>query len=134
MNAQRKKSAVMKYGDQKDLPKQELIDLLNSDEKNYTSDEVVEILQAIEEYKFENAGTQESKADKVKSVNAKFEEWKVKAIYEKQRGDDGTMSNVCVGFEKDAQAPIRVTYIAREKADLLNMQSANTLVRLYEAQ
>lgn len=129
MNAQRKKSAVLKYGSQKDLPKQDLIDLLNSDEKNYTSEEVVEILDAIEEFEAESPT-----AAAAKSGNIRFEEWKVKPIFEKQRGDDGSMRNVCTGFEKDALKPIRVTSITRERADLLNTQSVNTLVRLYEAE
>ncbi len=68
----------------------------------------------------------------IENKNKTFEEWKVKPLYEKQRGDDGKMVNVCTSFEKDAQKPIRVTSITPEKADELNSQSENTLVRLYE--
>lgn len=74
-----------------------------------------------------------AQAEKQESVNILFEEWKVKPIYEKQRGDDGTMQNVCVDFEKDALKPIRKTSISQERADLLNSQSENTLLRLYPA-
>lgn len=67
-----------------------------------------------------------------KPINRDYEEWKVKPIYEKQRSDDGTMINVCTGFEKDAQKAIRVTRISPDKAAILNSQSENTLVHLFE--
>jgi hypothetical protein len=65
------------------------------------------------------------------TLNKKYEEWKVKPVYEQQRGKDGSMCNVCTGFEKDAQKPIRVTNITPDKADILNSQSENTGVHLF---
>lgn len=128
MNAQRKKAAVKAYADQLEgKSKQDVIDLLNADEKNYTSDEVVEI---VDELFSDKPGPQQ----KSSSLNRQYEEWKVKPLYEKQRGDDGTMRNVCVGFEKDAQKHIRITNITPERAALLNMHSENTLVHLYEVE
>jgi len=128
MNQNTKKAAVKKYGALKDdgQTKEQILDLLKADEKEFAEDEIAEIMDALFT---ENSG-QPGKPN----ANKKFEEWKVKPIYEKQRGDDGTMRNVCVRFEKDAQKFIRVTSISQERADLLNTQSENTLVRLYEAE
>ena len=134
MNAQRKKSAVNKYGPQKELSKEELIELLNSDEKNYTSEEVVEILEAIAEFEPDQQNNQGKEKPNTGS-NKKFEEWKVIPEY-KEITDamDKVIGRKLVGFKKDAQAPIRTTSITQERADLLNSQSENTLVRLFEAE
>lgn len=66
------------------------------------------------------------------SHNKDYEEWKVKPIYEKQRGEDGSMKNICVGFEKDAQKAIRNVRTNPAHAETMNVQSENTLLRLYE--
>ena len=74
-------------------------------------------------------------AKSTKSGNRKYEEWKVKPVYEKQRtGNDQSLRNVVVDFKKDAMEPIRTTTISPEKAEILNSQSENTLVRLYEVE
>lgn len=130
MNQNTKKAAVKKYGALKDegQSKEQIFELLKADEKEFAEDEIAEIIDAL----FTESGEQ-GQSNKP-NANKKFEEWKVKPIYEKKRvGDDGTMRNVCTGFEKDAQTYIRVTNISQERADLLNTQSENTLVRLYEA-
>lgn len=53
-----------------------------------------------------------------RDLNRTYEEWKVRRV----NGE----------FEKDSQKPIRTTRITPERAEILNSQSANTLVRLYE--
>lgn len=127
MNTQRKNAAVKKYG-ALNLPKEELVEQLNSDEKNYTSDEVVEILEAMESYQ-----APEEK-EKPKGNNVKYEEWKVKALYKDiTDGLDKVIGRKLTGFEKDAQKPIRTTTISPDRAELLNTQAENTLLFLYEA-
>lgn len=72
--------------------------------------------------------------DVPQTLNKKYEEWKVKPIYKRERGDDGQMRNFIDRFEKDAQSPIRTTSITPEKAEILNAQSENTGVHLYEVE
>lgn len=128
MNTQRKKSAVNKYGPL-NLTREVLVEQLNADEKNYTSEEVVEILEALESY--ESPGPI---LEKPKGNNVKYEEWKVKPVYKDVKdGMDKVIGRKLSGFEKDAQKPIRSTTISPDRAELLNAQSENTLVRLYEA-
>jgi hypothetical protein len=79
--------------------------------------------------KNQNVEASAPKADK--DTYGEFAEFKVKPIYEKQRGEDGSNNNVCVGFEKERDKPERTTRITQRIADELNSQSENTGVRLY---
>jgi hypothetical protein len=140
MNAQKKKSAVKKYVDLKNegKTKEELIALLNADEKGFTSDEVVEIITDVMA-DFGPAGNKSDEKKKKKSdditgtLNVVYEEWKVKPVYKEIKDELGNVKGrKLTGYEKDAKDPIRTTSITQDKAELLNQQSENTLVRLYE--
>jgi len=138
----RKNAAVNKYAAQKDLPKDELIDLINADEKQYTSDEVVEIVEALGNLSAgDNSGNEPEQnnasqnTQQATNVNKKYEEWKVKAIYEDVTDAmDKVIGRKFVKFEKDAQVPIRITFISPDTAGILNSQSENTLLHLFEAE
>lgn len=129
MNAPRKNSAVKTYGHLK--IEDEIRDALAKDPKNYTADEADEIVDAIL-----NAPEQEiilpPKAIEGTN-NKKFEEWKVRAIYKDVENAMGkVIGRKFEKFEKDAQKPIRTTFITEDKAELLNSQAENTLLYLFE--
>lgn len=125
MNAPRKKAAIAAYTEQFKAG-EDVTALLAADEKKYTDAEIKEIVEALE------AGdAPKEDAKKPATLNKLYEEWKVKPVYEKQRAHDGTMINVCTGFEKDAQKANRVTSVTPETAEVYNTQSENTLLRLY---
>lgn len=167
MNNLKKEAALRKYQPLLTTnTKEQILDMLNADEKEYTSTEVLEIMEALNAEPGPAAGSQgpgepgENKGSigpgpdtqtlnttpppppeppkeepkKPATLNKVYEEWKVKAKYEKQRGDDGTMRNVYVGCEKDAKDPIRTTSITPERAKQVNEQTENTLIHLYLAE
>lgn len=119
MNVQRKKGAVLKYTPLKDLgaTDEEIKDALAKDEKQYTPDEVEEIINAIsrrEEPNKKNKSDKPHETDET-PLTSVYEEYKVEYI-------DGE-------FEKGKK--IRETVISPETADALNSQSENTKIRLY---
>lgn len=138
----RKNAAVNKYAAQKDLPKDELIDLINSDEKQYTSDEVVEIVEALGNLNGgDNSGDQgdqnntNTQLADTGNANKKYEEWKVKPIYEDVTDAmDKVIGRKFIRFDKDAQSANRITFISPDTAEILNSQSENTLLHLFEAE
>lgn len=126
-------SAVAKY-----LPitgEEARLEAIRADEKGYTDEEVQEILSAIAQALEPTTLTQSD--GKTKSIrgtlNKTYEEWKVKPLYKDVLDyNDKVVGRKLIGFEKDAQKAIRVTSITPDKAEILNSQSENTLLRLYE--
>jgi len=126
MNAIRKKAAL-KVFEPLAVGKtwEEIKEMVLADEKGYTDEEAVEIAETLTA----------NPPKKTESTNVVFEEWKVKPAYKDIKdGMDNIIGRKLTGFEKDAQSPIRKTSISRDRAELLNSQSENTLTRLYEAE
>ncbi len=72
-------------------------------------------------------------ADRSAVLQALAAEWKVKPVYEDIKdGMGAVIGRKLKSFEKDAQKAIRTTSITEDKAAILNSQSENTLVRLFE--
>lgn len=156
MNAQRKKGAVLKFQPlvEQGATIEDITLQLETSESKYNPDEVKEITDALFETKPAeiNEGVKEMKAEpkkeakvtKVKpevkegiavseTLNRDYEEWKVKALYKEVQDELGNVKGrKLIGFEKDAMKAIRTTRLTPERADLLNSQSENTLLRLYE--
>lgn len=79
MNAQRKKAAVTKYVALKDSGKnkEELLELINADEKKYTPDEVLEIIGEVLAEKKQGSTPPPSKKKKADVEGEYYEEWDV---------------------------------------------------------
>jgi hypothetical protein len=128
MNAQRKKSAIAAIlpSITKDTHIDEIKEIVLNDEKKYSEDEANEIVQAL-------IAALNTPSGPV-SINKKYAEWKVKPVYKDvEDGMGKVIGRKLTGFDKDAKDPIRYTTISPDKADLLNEQSENTFVRLFEA-
>lgn len=67
------------------------------------------------------------------SLNRTYEEWPVKPRYEDVTDQMGkVLGKKLIDFEKQAQKPLRTTVVTEDKAEILNSQSENTGLRLYE--
>lgn len=124
MNQLRKNAALKVFSElPADTTKEEMKKIILADAKAYTEAEADEIMEAL-------AAPKEPE-----STNVVFEEWKVKPVYKDIKNEMGdNLGRKLTGFEKDAQSPIRKTSISRDRAELLNSQSENTLTRLYEVE
>lgn len=156
MNSFRKQAAVKKIramqGEGKN--KDEILDAMNSDDANYTSEEVVESLTAADDPTYlvtsappptpgpnnqgsagnasQNQLSTETKEAPAENLNRKYAEWKVLPVYEEVKDAMGkVLGRKLTGFKKDAQEPIKYTHITPARAEELNSQSANTLLMLY---
>lgn len=133
MNAPRKKSAIAAYQEQFKAG-EDVMALLANDEKNYIDAEIKEIMAALEAGEGDAPQLKGKEEKTTGNLNKVYEEWKVKPAYEDITDAMGkVIGRKLTSFEKDAQKPIRVTSITPDKAELLNEQSENTLLRLYEA-
>lgn len=120
MNNFRKDAAVKKYaGKTQEVPA--LIEMIKQDEKKYTDEEVLEIINAISEQ------DNNTPAPKPKTLNKIYEEWRVSPDYEVS--EDGK-SRKHVGFNKEKK--LRETSITPDRAEEMNAQSLNSGTRLYE--
>lgn len=127
MHHLRLQSALKNYADKKDLPAEELISLLNADEKGYTSEEVVEILDALK-----NSDTQISENEKIEPdsttfeqkdlANTKFDEYRVKLE------SDGNKFTGATVMKK-----IAVRKIHPDNAKRLNEHAGNALTCYFPA-
>ncbi len=69
------------------------------------------------------------------SKNKIYAEHKVSPKYEDVTDPMGNvLGRKLAGFEKDSEKPIRKTSISPDRAEILNQQSENTLLRLYEVE
>lgn len=131
MNAQRKKAAIAAYQDFQ--TREAFNEAIAVDTKNYTADEIAEIGDAIF-----SAGNQPPAVPPVeegdkKTLNEDYEEWKVEPIAKKiieYRKENKPFDDSC--FEKAGAKPVRITRITPDKAEILNNQSENTGIRLYQ--
>ncbi|MBP7398178.1 MAG: hypothetical protein KA954_01235 [Chitinophagales bacterium] len=126
MNKQQKAALVVKYKpmqvDGKTI--EEVLEAIKADEATPTEKEADEIANLI----FTADNTEQPS-----TLNKKYEEWKVKPVYEDIKdGMGAVIGRKLKSFEKDAQKAIRTTSITEDKAAILNSQSENTLVRLFE--
>jgi len=124
MNANRKAAALKNYRAIFEQGDDTIIEALKAGKENFTEKEISEIIEALGENQGDGAADIEGPA----TLNKQYEEWKVKPLYEADKE-----GRKLVGYEKDAQRPLKTTSITPERAELLNLQSENTLTRLYEA-
>lgn len=151
MHNVRKAAAIKKYEPLKvnGATIEEVKAELSSDEKQYTADEVDEVVFALfPEYvpqlkgpdgagegapelnKELNKGTGEKAPERPKTVNILFEEYSVEPKYESITDAAGNkLGTRLASFEKLALK--RTTSISQAVADELNSQSENTRLRLY---
>lgn len=140
-----KKAAVAKYAPMLAEGKSEDdIKALLYEEK-YSIDDVSEIWEAISSGKVDgenpplppmprgvNATDTPAPAAPV-TKNKVYAEHKVTPEYEDILDGMGKkLGRKLTGFNKDSDKPIRTTSISPDKAEILNQQSENTLLRLYE--
>lgn len=118
MNAQRKNSAVKKYTAEKvaGKSKEEVLQLINDDEKQYTSEEAVEILEAVfsEELADKKPTKKASKSDVVH-----YQEWDVE---------------ITGGKAEKLKISRPVVKITEEEANMLNHgveKGGNTHAKMY---
>lgn len=150
MNAQRKKSAITKYQPifESGTTPDELRELLTQDEKKYPLEEVEEILFAITNPAPPAgsnpppppppppppAGSKQGEENEAPVVlNKKYEEWSVEPVYEPITDATGKqIGRKLVKYDKLKK--IRTTTITSDKAEILNQQSENTKLRLFEVE
>lgn len=132
------KAAVSKYLPmiEQGTSTEEIMEALALDEKGYSAEDINKIMEALTA---PDAGKKPDPAKEVKqaeekptTINKVYEEWKVKAVVSQKLNLETGEKDRIVTFEKDAQAPIRKTSISPDKAEILNTQSENTLLRLFE--
>jgi len=127
MNHMRLQSALKNYADKKGLEKDELIELLNADEKQYTSDEVVEIVAALQDSTNPGSNSGDNGEDKATPEGEYFEEWDVQIIA-KQEGDK------VVNEAKKLTISRPIVKITEFEAETLNegvLTGGNTYAKMY---
>ncbi len=121
MNALKKKAAVKKYAAEKEAgkTKEEILELLNADEKEYASEEVVEILEEVFAEGDSNKNTPPAKKSKKKDDAVHYQEWDVQITGK-------TYEKLKVSRE--------VVKITEEEAETLNhgvSQGGNNYAKMY---
>lgn len=121
MNTQRKNSAVKKFTAEKESgkSKDEVLELINSDEKQYSSDEAVEILVSVFSEDEKDNGQEKNKSKNPAKGVVYFVEWDVKI-------DKGVATKLKVSRP--------VVKISQEEADTLNHgieKGGNTYGKMY---
>lgn len=70
-----------------------------------------------------------------KTKNLIYEEWRVEPQYKDVVDALGVViGRKLTGFDKSGSKPVRITSITPERAEYLNQQSENSLLRLYEVE
>lgn len=122
MNAPRKKAAVAAYQSAFDEGK-DVVSLLKADEKNYTDDEITEIIGAFE-----------VKGKKVITGSQKYECWKAKPVYKFSISEEtGEKEKKLEKVEKIGEKPISTHSMEERHADILNAQVDNSGVYYFTA-
>jgi hypothetical protein len=117
MNAQRKKSAIAKYAGN-GATREELYNLISADEKQYSADEINEIVDALIDSKKEDEFIDDFGAKKP------YQEWKV----EVKRDDKGDYYGQKLNIVREK---VKIT---EEQADILNtglLKGGNTYGVMY---
>lgn len=122
-----KKSLVAKYAELKNsgVTKEEITDLLDSEDKIESKEDAAEILAELFADKAPDGKKQDSKA--TGTSNKRYECWKAKPVYKFSINEDtGEKEKTLTGIDKVGDKPTSINSMEEKHAEILNSQVDNS--------